>query len=148
MVGRGHNLANSWQQPNDAEPGGATWHKIEDPGTGWLASKTSGWTADRLSTATGGMAVDFSPVVPAGTKAVLVWVQTLTASGPAYCRRHGDTEISNTPNGSSEYSHAILGDDSLEMLSEVWLSTDYKIEIAVTDTNQDIYVSYPRDYML
>jgi hypothetical protein len=151
IQGRVHNLGNSWQQPTDAEPGGATWHKIEDPGTGWHSSKTSGWTADSFTTSSTGTAclnVDFSNDVPAGTKAVRVFVESLTNANYAYYRPNGDTNISTSPNGSSEYSHRILGDDALDVNTVMYLSTDYKVQIAVVNTAQDIYVSYPSEYLL
>ena len=140
-------MANSWQQPIDAEPGGGQWHLIANPGTGWLASKTAGWTADRLSTATGGMGVDFSSVVPVGTRAVLVNVRN-DNSGNLFYRAKGDTEISNTPSGSSEYSHQIRYGGAGQHVNQLWLSTGYEIEIAVTGTTQDVYVAYPIEYML
>ena len=126
------------------------WHKVEDPGTGWLASKTATWTADRFTTASGGMAVDFSSVVPGGTKAVLVSIDCATAMGFVYARQWGDTEISNTPNASSEFSAFAFSAPAVTYVARVpmFLSTDYKAEIAVTSVSQDIYVSYPVAYMI
>ena len=83
-------MPNSFQTPRSEEPGGGQWHKIKNPGTGWFANKTAGWTADRLSTATGGLAVDFSPLVPVGTRAVFVTVNQQTAAGAVYYRKWGD----------------------------------------------------------
>ena len=140
-------MANSWQQPNDAEPGMGEWHKVENPGTGYLASKTSGWTADRLSTATGGLAVDFSAVVPAGTRAVLVNVLSATTASSVYTRAKGDTEISNTPHASSEFSAAVAlatGRYRVPLL----LSDAYEAEFAVANTGTDLYISYPTWYLL
>ncbi len=143
---------NSDQTPFPAEPGGGQWHPVENPGTGAFASKTAGWTADRLSTGTGGMAVDFSSVVPVGTRAVMVNVAKGGVSGGhIYYRAHSDTEISNTPAASGEVSHRIASIDGVTGVYErvaLSLSADYKIEIAVTDTAQDISVSYPDWYML
>ena len=140
-------MANSWQQPNDAEPGGGQWHKIADPGTGWLASKTASWTADRFTTASGGMAVDFSSVVPVGTKAVKAVVFQAT---PSYVSRRsaGDTEISNTPNASSEWNAIVMAGTDVSRESDLFLSTDYRVELAVTNVATDVSVSYPSAYML
>jgi len=123
------------------------WKPVENPGTGWLASKTAGWTADRLSTATGGMAVDFSSVVPAGTRAVKVVVLQATPSS-VWSRAAGDTEISNTPSASSEWSAYIMSSSENLKVSDLALSTDYRAEIAVSNTATDISVAYPRWYSL
>ena len=139
---------NTHQQPIGAEPGGATWHKTEDPGTGWLASKAAAWTADRFSTATGGMAVDFSSVVPTGTRAALVGVYQTTTPGAVYSRAAGDTKISNTPQASSELSVVLMDASQAWSISELYLSSDYRAEIAVNNTAQDIYVAYPKWYLL
>ena len=138
---------NSWQSPTNTETGGATWHKVADPTVGWLASKTSGWTADNFSS---GLEVDFSSVVPAGTKAVRVFLQFVNAGGRVYARKAGDSNISNTPDTSTEYSAQVLyGDNSGHGAQVVlWLSSGYKVDIAVTSTSQDVYVAYPVEYLL
>ena len=141
-------MANSWQQPVDAEPGGGQWHKIENPGTGWLASKTASWTADRFTTASGGMAVDFSSVVPAGTNAVLITVYQVGVQSAIHYRAAGDTEISNTPNASSEVSHWVMGSDDDVARVQAQLSTGYKAEFSVNQADTDLYISYPSEYML
>jgi hypothetical protein len=141
---------NSWQQPIEDEPGGATWHKVANPGTGWFASKTSSWVADRFSdTPTDCLTVDFSSVVPAGTRAVKVALLNLNAGNYAYWRPGGDANVSNTPNASQEYAFRlplwVLSDSAVV---ELWLSATYTVDIAVLDTNQDIYVAYPVEYLL
>jgi len=127
---------------------GPTWKKFTDPATGWLATKTTGWTADSFS---GGLEVDFTAVVPAGTKAVLVVIRSLTAAGDTFHRKSGDTNISNTPNASGEHSHRAViyvGSIYAADIIDVWLSTEYKAQFAVTDINQDIYIAYPIEYLL
>lgn len=136
---------NSWQQPNTAEPGGATWHKVENPGTGWFASKTAGWTADSFS---GGLTVDFSSVVPVGTRAVVARLYNAVTSGDVFARKGGDSNISNTPSASSEVSHQEMVQGQHGPPSVFWLSATYTVDIAVTNTGQDIYVAYPREYLL
>ena len=148
-----HIEANSWQQPVTAEPGGATWHKVANPATGWFASKTSGWTADSFSS---GLTVDFSAVVPVGTKAVRVFVYIQAgAAAYAYSRKGSDTNISNTPGASSEFSHRIMhfpiGDGGALIGGAqvvVWLSAAYTADFAVGDTSNDLYVAYPLEYLL
>jgi len=121
-----------------------TWHKITDPSTGWLASKTSGWTADSFS---GGLEVDFSSVVPAGTKAVRCFVNRVTGNGTLYWRKSDDSNILNTPNASTEYSHRFLRQGDYDAVVVLWLSSDYKVQIATTDTGDDLYIAYPVEYL-
>ena len=138
----------TYYAPVVSEPSGGTWHKVANPPTGWLASKTTGWTADSFS---GGLEVDFSTVVPAGTKAVSIVIRSLSAAGDTYHRKSGDTNISNTPNASGEHSHravTYVGSIYAADIITVWLSTDYKAQFAVTDINQDIYIAYPIAYLL
>ena len=135
---------NSDQTPFPAEPGGGQWHKFENPGTGTFASKTSGWTSDSFS---GGLEVDFSSVVPVGTKTVRVQVVQATIQSAVYYRKSGDTNISNTPHASQEISHRILLDD-VSVIAELWLSTAYKVQIAVRLNTVDISIAYPVEYLL
>jgi len=119
------------------------WQKIEDPPTGWFANKTSGWTADSFS---GGLEVDFSSVVPAGTKAVRIAVYFDGATGILYYRKSGDTNISNTPHVNNEMSHrfmSIISSTYMINVGVVWLSDDYKAQFAVTSTSNNLYVAYP-----
>lgn len=135
-----------FQKPSGIE-GLPTWKKIADPPTGWLASKTTGWTADSFS---GGLEVDFSAVVPAGTKAVRIDINNITAVGAVYYRKSGDANISNTPNASSEFSHCIGYDGTAtnwHLQVVVWLSSDYKVQFAVSGVNQDLNISYPVEYL-
>ena len=136
---------NSWQQPVASEPSGGTWHKITDPPTGTFASKTAGWTADNFS---GGLfEVDFSSLVPSGTRAVRASMFMQTTSANAYYRKSGDTNISNTPNASSEWSHRISNREGV-FIAVLWLSADYKVQFAVADVSQDLYVLHPIEYMI
>jgi hypothetical protein len=119
--------------------GGRSWQRIVDPGTGYT-SKTSGWTADSFS---GGFEIDFTNYVPNGT--VEAWITILQGGtqSKVYVRASGDTNISNTPDASTEISARIMQDDDQIYHGPVQLSSDYKIQIAVTNTGTDIYVSYP-----
>jgi len=121
------------------------WHKIADPAIGWLASKTTGWTADSFS---GGLEVDFSAVVPVGTKAVRVFIRNSTDTGTIYYRKWGDPNISNTPEASGEESHGLARVGAgYYFVAVLWLSSDYKVQIAVTNTAQDIYIAYPVEWL-
>lgn len=140
----------SYYAPVAGEPSGGTWHKVADPSTGYFASKTAGWTADSFS---GGLEVDFSAVVPAGTKAVRVTVvcNHLTALGSVFYRKSGDTNISNTPLASEENSHRLLTSESNGWSSAqavIWLSSDYKAQFAVVHVDYDLWIAYPTEYLL
>ena len=140
-------MANSWQQPVDAEPGGGQWHKFEDPSTGWFASKVAGWTADQFTP--GGLEVDFSLVAPKGTRATRVVIYQATALSDVYYRKSGDTNVSNTPGAASEYSHRILAvNDANMIIAVIWLSADYKAQLTVSNVNTDLYIAFPIEYML
>lgn len=119
------------------------WRRITSPTAGYIASKTSGWTADRFTSATGGLEVDFSGSVTAGTKAVWVEVVSTTTSGECAVRPAGDDAYcSNTPFANNEHFAVFtVTIDRKQVL--VWLSADYKAEFAVDATGIDIYVSYP-----
>ena len=120
------------------------WHKIDDPATGWLASKVAGWTADQFTP--GGLAVDFSAQVPVGTLAVRVILMQTTTPSWVYYRKSGDANISNTPNASGEVSHLLLSPNEGVAQTVIWLSTDYKAQFAVTDVLTDLYIAYPIEY--
>ncbi len=123
----------------------AGWYKIADPSTGWLASKGSGWTADSF---TGGLEVDFSAVVPANTKAVRIVIHEEGTFANAYYRKSGDSNISNTPDASGEWSHLICTTNVPDMQATIWLSVDYKAQFAVNGTDTNLYLAYPVEYML
>ena len=142
-------MANSFQQPIATEPGGATWHKITNPGTGYFAEDNSP-DADSFS---GGLRVDFSTLVPVGTKAVRVTVRLRdTGSAPAlYYRKDGDANISNTPHASQEYSHAIIemtAETTMKSQVVLWLSSAYKVQFASRYNTGDIHIAYPIEYLL
>jgi len=130
--------------PVGGEDSGGTWHPVTNPSTGFLGAKTSGWTADSFS---GGWQVDFSSVVPAGTKAVRVSMYISAALGDLYWRKDGDANISNTPGASGEWSHRVQTNTNHTVV-EVWLSAAYKAQFAVSNVNQDIYLAYPVEYMI
>jgi hypothetical protein len=118
------------------------WHKIDDPATGHMIQKTSGWTADSFS---GGLEVTFSDV-PLGTVACeCVHFQGGTKSS-IYMRKSGDTNISNTPNASNEKSHQIMN-ANLDITNViVWLSSDRKAQYAVANVDSDLLIAYSRGY--
>ena len=128
------------------------WHKIADPAIGWLASKTTGWTADSFS---GGLEVDFSAVVPVGTKAVRVAIQ-LVGDGAAdypfvWWRPSGDANVSNTPSSSNEeafklHRHTTATTNTV-FVAVLWLSADYKVQIAIDDTGGNVYIAYPVEWL-
>lgn len=113
------------------------WHKVTNPSTGWITSKTSGWTADSFS---GGLLATFTPTT--GTVAVIVYIEIVTALGDLYTRKYNDTNVSNTPIASQEYSHKLTRDSGGDFFI-IWLSSDYKAEFAVSNVLQDVYISYP-----
>ena len=126
------------------------WHKFDDPDTGNFASKTSGWTADQFTP--GGFEIDFSSIVPAGVLATRCVVQGFTGDGGVFWRAAGDTNISNTPSASAEDSHYVFyvaADGATFLIHQVvlWLSLDYKVQIAIEVTDQDIRVKYPTEYL-
>ncbi len=141
-------------QPVALEPSGGTWHPVLDPATGFFASKTAGWTADRFSAATGGWEVDFSTAgIPAGVKAIRVTMASdSTAAGHSiWTRKCGDTNISNTPSASNEHSHRIWTTPCVPAIYPqvvVWLSSDYKAEFAVGNVDVNIWLAYPSEYMI
>jgi hypothetical protein len=140
-------VGNSWQDPNKDEAGGGTWHKVANPGTGWLASKTSWSGAGSFVTAGYYLEVDFSASVPAGTKAVQATLYVVTQAGDVYQRRPVDSNISDTPVASQEYSQLVataIGGKQVEL----WLDTAGKVRLTVADVNTNLYVSYPSRYMI
>jgi len=133
--------------PVSGEPSGGTWHKVSDPGLWWLASKQSGWTPDSFS---GGLTVDFSAVVPAGTKAVRVAIWNGGAPSEIYWRKGNDGNISNTPGASGEFSHFIMSANENATVGEIWLSASYTADFAATEAagETDLYLTYPVEYMI
>jgi len=117
--------------------GGRTWQKVDDPSTATIASKTSGWSADSFS---GGLSVDVSSYVPVGTVAVIIAIIQAGTKEDVYIRPDGDTNISNTPAAGAENHARIMRVEDEQYNGFVWLSADYKFQIAVTNVNTDIYV--------
>ncbi len=126
------------------------WHYIDNPPTGWLASKTSGWTADKFCTPNEGdtpvFEIDFSSAVPTGTKAVRVLLYQTGTINNIYWRKAGDTNIANTPHASGEYSHTIFGGHDDRAQAVIWLSASYKAQFSTVTTSQGMYVAYPMEY--
>ena len=120
------------------------WHKFDDPATGWKASKTSGWTADQFTP--GGLEITFSEV-PSGGLAVRSVFRNATAQANTYYKKSGDSNVSNTPIATTEYSHLISNLLSNWHQVVMWLSSDLKVQIAVSDVNADTYFSYPIEYL-
>lgn len=126
-----------------------TWHKPVNPATGWLASKTSWAVADQFTP--NGLTVDFSPVLPLGSLAArsITYVVNSATADYSYWRKAGDTNISNTPVTSQEYSHQIVattipGSPPMSL----WLSSAYAVEMTVAYSDADIYVAQPAEYLL
>jgi hypothetical protein len=137
---------NSWQQPKANEPGGATWHPIADPGTGWFATKTSWSGTDNFSSH--GFTVDFSSVVPKGTVAVWVnVVETEATNIGIFWRPYNDSDINNNPQSAGEQSHVFKQYPGSQHQKLFWLN-DLKMEVTTEDTDVDLYISYPFAYLL
>ncbi len=130
--------------PVVGEPSGGTWHKVADPPTGWMGSKTSGWTVDSFS---GGYSVDFTGTVPVGTQAVRV-VCLVNGTGSIAWRKGGDTNVANTPFASGENSNSGNGSGADRCSLVLWLAADNTVQFAVSADTVDLYVSYPIEYML
>jgi len=123
---------------------GSGWHKIANPPTGWKASKTSWATADNFDQ---GLEVTFSEV-PAGAKAVRCVYHKGATAGYIYWRKSGDTNISNTPHASNEYSHAPFTLELYRGIAVFWLSSDYKVQFTVANSGTDLYIAYPTEYLI
>lgn len=121
---------------------GGTWYKVEKPSVGWKASKTVWATADNFDA---GLEVTFSGV-PAGAKAVRCIVYITGYAG--YWRKSGDANISNTPGASIERSHCFSVTGAGGYQVELWLSSDYKVQLTVTNTAADLHVAYPVEYLI
>ena len=95
--------------------------------------------------------MDFSDTVPAGTKAVRVVMHKADAQSHMFWRKSGDSNISNTPNASSEWTHRLYNSAAYEVNCSkqvvLWLSSDYKVQISSSATGTDLYVSYPLGYL-
>lgn len=118
------------------------WHVVDDPATGWFANKTSGWSADSFS---GGLEVTFT--VPTGTIGCRINIAQATVLSSVSVRKSGDTNISNTPFADGEKSIWMLHPENSGLICTVNLSSDKKIQIAVSNTGTDIYVSYASMYL-
>jgi hypothetical protein len=126
---------------------GGTWYHVDDPTTGWLASKTTGWTAFSFS---GGLQVDFSIHVPRGTKAVRIVIAKITSAGTVWWRKDGDTNIDNDPSTAGEVQQIAIATDEVNEYNPavIWLSAAYLAQFAVSNVNEDIYISHPVEYLM
>jgi len=120
------------------------WHKIDDPATGYSATKTGGWTADQFTP--GGFEVTFA-AIPLGSIAVQCLLQQYATRGGVYWRKAGDAKVSNTPNADVEQSHYIFDSQVSIDVMLFWISDDFKIELAVTNVLTDIRFGYPSAYL-
>ncbi|KKN63351.1 hypothetical protein LCGC14_0502990 [marine sediment metagenome] len=120
------------------------WHKFNNPATGAKVSKTTGWTADQFTP--GGFEITFSEA-PIGSIAVRDVISQGGTQSTIFYRKSGDTNISNTPSGSSELSHVLMFSDDDVIQGVYWMSSDLKIQIAVTNVNTDVNVQYPIEYL-
>lgn len=124
-----------------------SWYLIS-PGAGWMDQKTT-FTADRFTEASGGMELDFSPYIQAGTKAVLCAIQGATdpSSGCAVRPKGDTTYSSNTPFADS-YFHTYIyngpaGSNAWYTWAWIFLDDSGKAELAVDSATLDISVSKP-----
>lgn len=117
---------------------GLSWRRVTNPPTGYMYTKTSGWTADTWVT------VDVSAYVTAGTKAIKVIINVSTTSGKIFTRPYNDTNISSTPQASSEWSCIVARIADTYQEATIDLSSDYKFDIAVENVNSDVNISYPK----
>jgi len=120
------------------------WHKISDPTVDTKASKTAGWTADQFTP--GGLEVTFSEA-PIGTIAIRSAIQEASTLSAVYWRKSGDSNISNTPNASLEYSHRLLISGGAFLQAEIWLNSALQAQFAVVNVDTDLLVYYPMGYL-
>jgi len=127
------------------------WHKFDNPATGTKFSKTDAWTADSFSS---GIELTYSEA-PIGSLAVrnVIAITGTTGGETLYYRKSGDTNISNTPDASTEYSHRVIyvvapaTPDWNTGQFVLYLSDDLKVQIASRFTTLDLFVFYPIEYL-
>ena len=126
------------------------WHKFSDPATGSKSSKTSAWNVDTFS---GGIEITFSEA-PIGSIAVRDLSQLIgeAAGDSIFYRKSGDSNISNTPHASVEFSHrmfyTIIGVNEVDSkLAVYYLSDDLKVQFASRNATGDFYIYYPIEYL-
>jgi len=118
------------------------WHKFDDPATGTKASKLWAANWDDFSA---GLSVTFSEA-PIGSLAVRCSI-TKDATTIVYYRKSGDSNISNTPQASQEYSHRIGSGGTDTKLLVFWLSSGRAVQITISSGAITIYVPYPIGYL-
>lgn len=131
------------------------WHHVPNPSLNWIASKAAGWTADSFS---GGLSIDFAALDPnyqpgARKARLFVYISSGSVASP-YARANGDANISNTPNATKEYANQLFSDPPANGAAinyghqvVIPLSVAGVAQIAVTDVNNDLFVSYPMEYL-
>lgn len=126
---------------------GLIWYPIINPGLSWFANKTSWSGVNSFVTAGYYLELDFSSIVPVGTRAVIVTLNNLGDGGWVYWKAEGDTNISNTPHSDEELSHgqgwsgSTIG-QTVQVAININSSTR-KARMTVATATQDIYISYP-----
>ena len=120
------------------------WHKFNNPATGNKTSKTSGWTADQFTP--GGLEITYSEL-PIGGIAMRDSISQSGTNGAIYYRKSGDGNISNSPNSAQEYSHLILSSDNNGDSVVLWMSSDLKVQFAVSNVDIDLTIYYPIEYL-
>lgn len=129
------------QKRNSSNEQLCNWIRVTNPPTGFMFTKTTGWTAETWVTVD---VLSLYPALTPGTKSILISIVISTTSGKIFVRPYNDTNISATPQTSSEWSQVIarLADNYQE--AEIDLSADYKFDIAVENVNSDVSISYPK----
>jgi len=146
-------MTNQWRKPFDNDVLCEAIGIPVDITAAWLASLSSGWSADAWS-----HTIDFSPYVPVGTKMVLIHGNHYANTGAnniyLYARRYGDEEVSATPNASGEFGCLIAGTlgTGFGSVFSAWvpLSIDGRIQLAVSvvPVQPVTNISYPEAYVL
>lgn len=127
---------------------GGIWYMITNPSTGWCYSKISGWTANNFTT--GSFVIDFSSVVPTGTKRVKIVLYIGVTSSDVWARAYEDSNFSNTP-GTAPYEFTCLIGSTIGIPFQTELPVDPttgKTQITVANTGTHVYFSDVIGYLL
>ncbi len=121
------------------------WRKIEDPTTGFWVQITTWTAADDFDQ---GEDQDFSAETPLGSLAVMVPITPKTTTGNIFQRRKGDTNVSNTPNASSEFhSRVTNGIGGANTHAVLWLGDDGIVELTPNGLTIDLDILPPFCYL-
>ena len=129
----------SWLKLNACE-----LKKIPDPPTGHKSDLTSGWTSDDFNNS---HEITFSEVA-VGSLWVVCSLSQFTTSTDVYARASGDSNISNTPHASEEYSQRIADNSTDVIVVTLQLNSEKKTQLTVLDTGTDIYLEYPKAFYI